>query len=421
MTHYTTPRGTKDILPNESGCWQHIENTSKSIFNAYNYKEIRTPIFETTDLFTRGIGNDTDIVEKEMYTFTDKKNRSLTLRPEGTAPIARSYIQNGFHKTSPLSKLFYIGPMFRYERPQSGRFRQFHQIGIEHIGSHHPFADAEVIALGIHLFDALGLSNLSVQINTVGCQVCRPVVEERLKQFIQNNLNALCTDCQNRFNAKPLRILDCKNKTCQTYFAGIPDIKTSICQECDDHFNQVLEYIDTLGISFKINPKLVRGLDYYNRTTFEIVSNQLGAQNAICGGGRYDGLIKQLGGKDTPAVGLAFGIERMVMMLQSIEQSMQPNDHLDVFIAPEELPHRIQGFTILNQLRRAGIKSDMDYTKGLLKQQLKQANKHKAKFVVIINNETSKKRVIVKHMSTGEQTIVMQHKVTELIQTQINV
>ncbi len=286
---YELPRGTKDILPEEVDMWHKIEATCQTLFKRYNYKEIRTPTFEVTGLFEGGVGKDTDIVQKEMYTFMDRGGRSLTLRPEGTAPIVRAFLQNSMHKKNiGPTKVYYAGPMFRYERPQAGRFRQFHQIGVENLGCEDPFADAEIISLGVHIFDNLGLSDLSVTINSVGCPVCRPVIEERIKQFIGSTLSCLCTDCQRRYNENPLRILDCKNTKCQPYFLGLPDICSSHCQSCKDHFNLVLEYLDTLGIVFNVNPRLVRGLDYYTRTTFEIISDQLGAQNAICGGGRGD-------------------------------------------------------------------------------------------------------------------------------------
>lgn len=413
---YTVPRGTKDILPDEIRYWHLIESTSRSLFDFYNYQEIRTPIFEYTELFERGIGEATDIVEKEMYTFTDKGDRRLTLRPEGTAPITRAYIQNGLQKTAQKSKLYYIGPMFRYERPQAGRFRQFHQIGIENLGTDHPLADAEVISLGVHLFDELGMSGLSVSINSVGCKVCRPVIEERLKQFIGNNLNNLCEDCNRRFHTKPLRILDCKNKTCRTYFSGVPDIRSSLCHECGDHFSSVIEYIGELGISFEINPKLVRGLDYYTRTTFEILSENLGAQNAVCGGGRYDNLVEQLGGPPTPAVGFAFGVERAVMILQEMSDIIKQKEEL-VFVAPIGFSQQTQAFYLMDSLRRSGIKCEMDYSKKDLKGQLKQADKLKADYVLIFGEEEAERNiVIVKNMSTGHQEeISLQDIVSHLV------
>ncbi|NQY74496.1 MAG: histidine--tRNA ligase [Candidatus Margulisbacteria bacterium] len=401
---YTRPRGTKDILPSEIGIWQHIESVSRSIFQLYNYEEIRTPIFESTELFAKNIGNATDIVEKEMYTFEDKGGRKITLRPEGTAPIVRSYIQNSLHKTEKVSKLYYMGPMFRYERPQAGRFRQFHQIGVENLGTSSPISDAEVIALGIQIFDELGLNKLSVSINSVGCPVCRPVIEERLKQFLSSNLDSLCTDCNRRFNQQPLRILDCKNKKCTTYFSGLPDISSSLCQECNDHFSAVQVYLDLLGIKFTINPTLVRGLEYYTRTTFEIVSDQLGAQNAVCGGGRYDHLVKNNGGPSTPAVGFAFGVERTIMVLKEIQEFVPISRNIDLYLIPLGQPQRNKCFIILQKLRKAGVICEMGYDNSSLKSHMKQANRLSSKHVLIYGeDEAEKKRAILKNMKTGKQ------------------
>ena len=391
---YTVPRGTKDILPEEMLYWHHIEDTSRSLFDSYNYQEIRTPIFESSELFERGIGDGTDIVEKEMYTFTDKGDRRLTLRPEGTAPIVRAYTQHSaFHRQNE-TKLYYMGPMFRYERPQAGRYRQFHQIGIENIGVAHPFSDAEVISLGIHLFDELGITGLSVCINSVGCPVCRPVIIERLKQFLGTNLKKMCDNCQRRFKTNPLRILDCKNKVCKQYSSGLPDMTKSHCQECGDHFSSVVEYLDALNIPFTIDPKLVRGLDYYTKTTFEIVSDQLGAQNALCGGGRYNYLIEKMGGKPTPAVGFAFGVERAVMILKEYSDIL-PNPEKTVFVAPIGFNQQTKCFYLMNELRRAKIKCAMDYAKEDLKSQLKVANKLNADFALIFGEEEAEKQIIL--------------------------
>ncbi len=412
---FSTTRGTKDILPDEIGYWQHIERVSREVFGFYNYQEIRTPVFEETGLFLRSIGDATDIVEKEMYSFIDKGDRSLTLRPECTAPIARAYLQNNFHNTQPKSKLFYSGPMFRYERPQAGRYRQFHQMGVENLGSDHPFSDAEVITLGVHLFDEIGLSGLSVNINSVGCPVCRPVIEERLKQFIGNSLPFLCGDCQRRYQNNPLRLLDCKNEKCATYLAGLPDIRSSHCQECKDHFSAVLEYIDSLGIPYHINPRLVRGLDYYTRTTFEIVSDVLGAQNAICGGGRYDYLVEQLGGPHTPAVGFAFGMERAVMILKEISETAH-HESVTAFVAPIGFAQQAPCFYLMDELRRAGIRSEMDYTKTDLKTLLKQANKLNAKFTLIYGEEEAEhQQILLKDMHDGSQRTVPIKKVVKEI------
>ncbi|NDC82944.1 histidine--tRNA ligase [bacterium] len=406
MSKYTAPRGTKDITPDDMPFWHYIESTSRSLFSLYNYQEIRTPVFEHTELFERGIGDSTDIVEKEMYTFSDKGDRRLTLRPEGTAPIVRAYVQHGMHSKSKVSKLYYCGPMFRYERPQAGRYRQFHQIGVESLGSALPICDAEVIAMGVHLFDELGLSGLSVAINSVGCPVCRPVIEERLKQFIGLNLEHLCGDCNRRFDSRPLRILDCKNSTCKTYMTGLPDIRDSLCHECKDHFNYVVGYLDNLGIPFQINPQLVRGLDYYTRTTFEIGSDQLGAQNALCGGGRYDGLVSQLGGPATPAVGFAFGIERAVMILQEMSDYHQRVNPL-VYVAPVGFDQVAKSFLLVDRIRRAGYRVELETSKNELKTHLKQADKLNARLVLIYGeDEANVDKVLVRRMADRTQELI---------------
>jgi histidyl-tRNA synthetase len=400
--------------------WHHVEDTARSIFSAYNYQEIRTPIFELTDLFERGIGDGTDIVEKEMYTFTDKGDRRLTLRPEGTAPIARAYLQNNLGKKEPQSKLYYCGPMFRYERPQAGRYRQFYQIGVENIGNEHPFADAELISMGVHLFDEMGISGLSVSLNSVGCLVCRPVIEERLKQFLGSNLKYMCEDCNRRFSLNPLRILDCKNPTCKTYRTAIPDIHKSLCHGCSDHFSSVVEYIEALGIPFQINPQLVRGLDYYTRTAFEIVSDQLGAQNALCGGGRYDGLIHHLGGQHTPAVGFAFGVDRAVMILKELSDILKAKNNL-IYVAPIGAPQQQKCFYLVDHLRRAGLKVEIDYSKDDIKYQLKQANKLGAAHCILYGDrEAENDTVVIKNMQTGNQNTVSFSEIISYLNTHAN-
>lgn len=401
---FTVPRGTKDILPNEVALWQYIEKIARETFDLFCFEEIRTPLFEATGLFERGIGGDTDIVEKEMYTFEDKGGRLLTLRPEGTAPVVRSCIQHNLTKqTSPL-KLFYCGPMFRYERPQAGRYRQFHQMGVEHLGNPHPMADAEIISLGYRLFSKLGLENLKVKLNSVGCPVCRTVIEERLKQFIGSNLEHLCENCKRRFNTKPLRILDCKNKGCTTYFTGLPNIFESQCRECKDHFSQVVDQLTEIKIPFQIDHKLVRGLDYYSRTTFEILSDQLGAQNAVCGGGRYDGLMKQMEGPDTPAVGFAFGMERAVLLLQELNIASQLKQGEDLVLISIGTETKAFAFKILDQLREATIKTNLNFTKDDLKSQLKAADKSNAKYVLIIGEDEINSNIFqLKNLKTREQ------------------
>jgi len=420
-SNITVARGTKDILPGEVELWQYIEEKAKHIFKLYNFSEIRTPLFESTQLFERSIGDDTDIVSKEMYTFLDKGNRSLTLRPEGTASIVRAYIQHGFGNRQKINKFYYCGPMFRYERPQAGRYRQFHQIGVESFGSELPSADAEIISSGIHLFDELGLTDLRVMINSVGCQVCRPVIEERLKQYVGHYVDKLCSDCQNRYQVRPLRMLDCKKPQCKTYYTGMPEISESLCQACLDHFQSLLEYLESLGIIYEINPEMVRGLDYYTRTTFEIVSDRLGAQNAVCGGGRYDKLVKQMGGAETPAVGFAFGIERVVMILNQLYPEKDDVPPIDLFVAPLGETQATKCFHFLDELRRAGFRCEVDFTNAGLKTQLKQANRYKARFALILGSEEAEKNVaILKKMINGEQKEIPLHLLVETLRHELN-
>ena len=403
MSKYKLPRGTKDILPKEMMYWHHIEDTSRYIFSLYNYKEIRTPIFEGTPLFTRAIGEDTEIVEKEMYSFQDKKGRDFTLRPEGTAPIARAYLSNNLYNTEPHSKLYYFGPMFRYERPQAGRYRQFHQIGVENIGEKHPYADAEVIAMAYHLFEEMGISNLKVNINSVGCEICRPVIEERIKQFLASNVKFLPEHLQKKFEDNPMRILDSKDERVQPFLSGMPDMREALSQESKDHLNSVLEYLDGMKIPYKVNPTLVRGLEYYTETVFEIISDKLGAQNTICGGGRYNNLIKEIGGPTTPAVGFAFGVERAVMVLQEFSDFIK-NDTSLVYLAPLGFPQQTKAFELLHKLRQEGITCEIDYNKSDLKSHFKKANKLNASFVIIYGEEEAdKKCVVIKDLKNRSQ------------------
>lgn len=410
MNLFQAPRGTKDILPAESGLWQFIEASAQRIFELYNYSEIRTPIFEVTELFTRSIGDATDIVEKEMYTFKDRKDRSLTLRPEGTAGVVRAYLENNLHKTEALSKVFYCGPMFRYERPQAGRFRQFHQIGAECLGSKNPLLDAELISLGVHLFDEIGLSELKVALNSVGCPICRPVIREQLREFLGDYLNHLCDDCKRRFDHNPLRILDCKKPDCAKYTERIPVL--SICQDCGDHFNEVQEYLDAMDIKFVVDKRLVRGLEYYTKTTFEILSPDLGAQNAICGGGRYDKLVELMGGPEIPAVGFAFGEERAIMILQYLGLKGRTPEELTLYIAPEGHLASIQAMGLLDDLRRAGYRADIDWGGKNLKNQMKLANRLAARNVLIIGEAEAEDQICrFKDMQSGEQVTLSLNQV----------
>ncbi len=400
---YSVPRGTKDILPEQAVLWQKVESICRKIFALYNYQEIRTPIFESTELFTRSIGKTTDIVSKEIYEFKDRKGRSLTLRPEETAPVVRAALENNLISPDKVTKLYYIGPMFRYERPQAGRQRQFHQAGIEIFGSSDPMVDAEVILLNLDLFKALGLKDLEVNVNSVGCPKCRPEFQTKLKAYFKDNLKGLCVDCKRRFKENPLRILDCKEKGCQKYIDKAPAIIDCLCKDCHDHFKQVNYLLDLAGVKFKDNKRLVRGLDYYTKTTFEIVSSSLGSQNAVSGGGRYDNLVKEFGGKDIPAVGFAIGLERLINCLINSSFNIDASS-LNLFIANLGDEAKKVGFDLIQQARAKGISADMDYLGKSLKAQMKAADRLGAKFVYIIgDDEIRKKSAILKNMETGKQ------------------
>lgn len=396
---FKTPKGTKDILPDESYIWQYVEEKAKNIFNNANYQEIRTPIFEDTQLFKRGVGDSTDIVNKEMYTF-EQKERSLTLRPENTAGVVRAFIEHGMHRLPSPVKLWYKGPMFRYERPQAGRQRQFHQLGVELFGIENASADAEVINIAMNLLDELGLQNLSLEINNIGCPDCRNAYKQKIKEAISPKLAEFCEDCHLRFEKNSLRMLDCKNEKCGQILAS-PEIASVInsdfiCEDCTKHFSELQEYLKVLNISYKINKRLVRGLDYYNRTVFEITSTNLGAQNAVCGGGRYDPLVQMLGGQPTPAVGWAFGMERVISLLPPVEQKI-----LDSFIVSN---HTKEAFELAEKLRKENISCDFDLSNRKFNKQMEKASKTGAKFAVILGeDEISAGFYTVKNLQTGEQ------------------
>jgi len=408
---YTAPRGTSDILPDASGVWQFVEKTARETFEAANFREIRTPIFESTDLFARSIGSTTDIVTKEMYTFQDRKGRSLTLRPEETAPVVRACVENNLMVPDNVVKLYYIGPMFRYERPQAGRYRQFHQVGVEAFGSDDPSIDAEIIAVAVSLFEKLGLENLRVNINSVGCPDCRPSYLEELKKYFGSKIGEMCDECKKRLEFNPLRILDCKNEACQKYISKAPAPLDYICGKCKADFEKAVKYLKGLKIDFEINNRLVRGLDYYTGTTFEVISGKLGAQNAVCGGGRYDNLVEELGGRKTPAVGFAVGVERIIEILKG-SNKLIPSKKLDVFIAAVGEEAMGEGLRLLRELRGLGVSSDMDFIDRSLKAKMKAADRSKAKFTLIIGDEEIKKNaVILRTMEDGSQREVSIDKV----------
>jgi len=398
------PKGTQDVLPENISKWYYIEGIIKEILNKYGYKEIRTPFFEYTDLFVRGIGESTDIVTKEMFTFPDRKGRSLTLRPEGTAPVVRAYLENRMDRISKVVKLFYLGPMFRCEKPQAGRFRQFNQFGIEIIGTKSSAADAEVIITILEVYKKLGLKNIETAINSVGCKKCRTKYIQKLKKYLKNKKDFLCAECKERYIKNPLRVLDCKKDSCKKIIEEAPLITENLCQECELHFAEVKSYLNDQKIIFHEDPRLVRGLDYYTKTAFEIISGELGAQNAIGGGGRYDDLVEELGGKPTPAVGFAAGIERMIIAMdqQNIEWPLK--EELVIFVATVNEKTQERAFRLLQKIRNTGLSADMDYSGGSLKSQMRIANKIGARYTVIVGEEElSKNMVILRNMKTKEQ------------------
>jgi len=377
-------KGMNDILPGDIETWQHLEEQARKVFGAFGYREIRVPVAEKTELFCRSIGETTDIVEKEMYTFTDKGGTSMTLRPEGTAPVMRAFIQHKLHALDPISKLYYIGPMFRHERPQKGRYRQFHQIGAEVIGIDDPKIDAQVLAMLSHYFMTTKIPDVSLQINSLGCPGCRPTYREALIDFLEQRLSCLCADCQRRYTSNPLRVLDCKVPGCKEVTIDAPAMLDNLCIGCEAHFTQVKNHLDALEVDYTVNPRMVRGLDYYTRTTFEMVTGSLGAQNAVAAGGRYDGLIRDLGGPELPGIGFAIGLERLALMLG--EQSVLP-PRPELFIATLGEAATNAGFSMLTRLQRRGIPVEMEYTGKSLKAQLRRADKIKAKRVLIIGED----------------------------------
>lgn len=396
-------RGTKDILGEDTLTWQKIQDSARNIFQSANYQEIRTPIFEATELFKRGVGDSTDIVNKEMYTFStggkDKNESSITLRPENTAGVVRAYIEHNISRQSPPQKFWYFGPMFRYERPQAGRQRQFHQIGIELFGVENPAADAEAILMAQEFLKSVGVDNLEVELNTLGCPKCREEYKNSIREVLKPYLDELCDDCKIRYEKNPLRILDCKDENCQKIFER-DEIKKVIlndyvCPECAQHFEQVKKYLDALNIKYSRNKMLVRGLDYYNRTVFEIKSNSLGSQNAVCGGGRYDGLVQMLGGTPTPAVGWALGVERLFELIEKT-----PAQKLDYFVVSKYPGHAMK---LCKDLREKGKTCDFDMQNRKFAKQLEKAAKV-ANFAVILGEEEIEKGFYtVKNLSTGTQ------------------
>ena len=412
------PRGTHDILPGEAHAWNYVEGTIRDLCRRYGYEELRTPMFEHTELFHRGIGEGTDVVDKEMYTFEDRGGRSITLRPENTASAVRAYLENKLYGDQSLVKLFYIGSMFRYDRPQAGRMREFHQFGIEALGEENPAVDAEVILVAIDFLQSLGLRDLSLSLNSVGCPKCRPAYRKALQDYFRPHLDELCDDCKSRFDRAPLRILDCKVDADKPFMAGAPNITDCLCDECKEHFAKVQAYLTEAGVSFTLDPRLVRGLDYYTKTAFEINYAPLGAQSAVAGGGRYDGLIEEIGGKPTPAVGFATGLERVLLALK--QQNLLPaaEETTDAFIVALGDAAKAPAFRLLTTCRRAGLTANMDYAGRSMKAQMKQANKHHARYALILGeDEVANGIVQLKDMEKSEQQSIKMEDVVAAIQS----
>jgi histidyl-tRNA synthetase len=420
---FQIPRGTQDILPGESEKWQYIEQMVRDICRRYNYKEIRTPIFEHTELFLRGVGDTTDIVQKEMYTFEDRGGRSITLRPEGTASVVRSFVENKMYgdPNQPI-KLYYVGPMFRYERPQAGRFRQFVQFGVEALGSNDPAIDAEVIALAMEIYQTLGLKKLKLVINSLGDKESRISHREALVNHFKGRIHEFCEDCQTRLEKNPLRILDCKKDRNHELMATAPSIIDYLNDESRHYFEKVQMYLTKLGVEFEVDPRLVRGLDYYNHTAFEIMSNAegFGAITTLCGGGRYNGLVQEIGGPETPGIGFALSIERLLAALEAEGISLPVAEGIDCYVVALGEKAKDESVVIVDKLRKAGIAAEKDYQDRKVKAQFKAADRLQAKYVAIIGDEELEKNVInVKDMETGEQVEVALDSFTEYLREKL--
>jgi histidyl-tRNA synthetase len=412
-------RGTHDILPGSVELWQQIEKGARDLFALYGYAEIRTPVLEETELFARSIGVETDIVSKEMYTIEDSKGKSITLRPEGTAPVVRSYIENGVHTEAPVAKLYYIGPMFRHERPQKGRYRQFHQIGAEVLGSDNPAIEAEVIEMLFRLLEQLGLQDFTLLINSVGCPACRPAYVNRLREELRAHADELCEECRRRTETNPLRVLDCKAPSCQPVIERLPAIADWLCKECKEHFSLFRKYLDIQGIAAEIAPRLVRGLDYYVRTTFEIVSSRLGpTQNALVGGGRYDGLSELIGGPPTKGFGFALGMERLVLLLSGRSELGAPYQAPapEIFLVHLDTTAFEHNLKLASELRKDGIFAYIDFEGKSVKSQMRQANRANARFTCVVGeSELQTAQFTLKRMTDGTQVTLRRNEIGEYL------
>lgn len=412
------PRGTHDILPSESYRWHLIEDKIKEICLEFGYKEIRTPMFESTELFERGVGDTTDVVQKEMYTFLDKGGRSVTLRPEGTSPIVRSFVESSLYAQPQPTKLYYLYPCFRYEKPQAGRLREFHQFGVEVMGADTAAVDAEVISLAMQVFSRLNVTGIELNINSIGCPKCRAAYNEKLKAFFKPHLGELCETCRQRYEKNPLRILDCKVKSCKAIYNHAPVLLNNICEDCAAHFEQLKRYLEVMEIPYQIDATIVRGLDYYTKTVFEIISKNKGSEGTICGGGRYNGLIAEIGGPEMTGVGFAMGLERLLLVLESLDLIPENLERPDIFIANVGDQADLFVQKLVYSLRNAGISAERDYLSRSVKAQMKYANKTGAQFSAVIgDDDIAAKSASVKNMQTGETDNVPFDHLAEFIKT----
>ena len=415
------PKGTRDVLPADSYRWQYIEDRMRKAAALAGYREARTPVFEHTELFLRGIGDTTDVVQKEMYTFEDKGKRSVTLKPEGTAGAVRCFVEHNLYAEPLPCKLYYLNaPVFRYENPQSGRLREHHQFGMECFGAKEATVDAELIITAYHLLKDLGVGNLSVEINSIGCPNCRPVYHKRLKDFLGERIHDMCDTCKERFDRNPLRVLDCKEKKCQELTKDAPSMLDLLCDECRDHFSQLQECLEAAGIPFRVNPKIVRGLDYYTKTVFELVTDTPDGKLTVCGGGRYDNLIEEIGDQSLPAVGFGMGLERVLMQMDAEGIEIPKPDWYDVFVTFMG-ENRSRAFTLVQQLRAAGIRADMDHCGRSLKAQFKYANKTGAPVTAVIgDDEAANGTVKLKKMADGTERTVKTEEAAEAVRNMNN-
>ncbi len=412
-------KGMNDLLPGEIEIWQHVEGLAREVFGRFGYGEIRTPMVEDTALFVRSVGEETDIVGKEMYTFLDKGERSLSMRPEGTAPAARAYIEHSINTQEPLTRWFYMGPMFRYERMKTGRYRQFYQIGAEAYGAKEAAQDVEVMDVVVQFLERLGLKDITLNVNSLGDEACRPTYHAKLVEYLQSRREELCGDCQKRMEKNPLRVLDCKNPTCQAIASAGPNVLESLCEPCRAHFDDVQRKLTALNIQHVVNPRMVRGLDYYTRTVFEFIASHpaLGTASTVGGGGRYDKLVKSLGGPDTPAVGFACGLDRLVLLLK--ESGQQFTVRPDVFVAVADAGSHDAAFTLASHLRRDGLRVEFDTRGGSLKSQMKRADKSNAHFTLVLGEaERTSGQAKLKPMAGGELIPVALDAVAQTVRAQ---